>query len=447
MTPLVPHSQIGAPTVTAAAGALIPVASPYLLAGGIIFPTSISVSDLMLRSPSVQECFSGDDGIRVRNYAAPFVAHPLSSTHFQTFGFSDSSPPPSASLLLPEMAQLNSYGSDFRLQSPSDSSSHIPASSCPPFVVDPSPCASFFPLSPCANPSPLVFVSSAGLLTVVMRNDVTVEMTLDRSVRVVNHLQKAVVATNSRGDVSCVYHIAAKILQDRTTTEMTVYNERRVRMTTSEISFAHDSRSPPYTLTPFGLKAKPDCVFSDLSKDMSVTLLFSSSGYGPHLMAQCDEVTQASRYRYHRNGAVTVIINGVRIHQTLQSDVIVSSSRKYLRVSPRTGLARVVTHFVELTVEGSRAVRMRRGGHRVLATPSVLILANDDVEFGFDEYHQLFLNPVTVKRETIIYKGRRVFRGGDCLDRCMDSPPPSQCRVWSDDAVSTSLFLNDANYF
>jgi len=59
---------------------------------------------------------------------------------------------------------------------------------------------------------------------------------------------------------------------------------------------------------------------------------------------------QASRYRFYRNGAVTVYINGVRVHQTARGDVIVASGRKYLRVSPRTGLSRIVTHFVEMTV-------------------------------------------------------------------------------------------------
>ena len=85
------------------------------------------------------------------------------------------------------------------------------------------------------------------------------------------------------------------------------------------------------------------------------------------------------------------------------------TGRKYLRVSPKTGLARVVTHFVEMTVEHNWTVRIRRGGHKLLATSTAFILANDDVEFGFDEQHRLFMQPATVKQETIIYRGRSLL--------------------------------------
>ena len=111
---------------------------------------------------------------------------------------------------------------------------------------------------------------------------------------------------------------------------------------------------------------------------------------------------KASRYRFYRNGAVTVYINGVRVHQTARGDVIVASGRKYLRVSPRTGLSRVVTHFVEMTVEQNWTVRVRRGGHRLLANAHVFILANDRVEFGLDQFQRPFLQPVSERQETII---------------------------------------------
>jgi len=52
-----------------------------------------------------------------------------------------------------------------------------------------------------------------------------------------------------------------------------------------------------YRLTQYGLKANPTPDFSDLSQDMSVTLLFSSSGYGPHLIAQYEDVAQVCTTR------------------------------------------------------------------------------------------------------------------------------------------------------
>lgn len=154
---------------------------------------------------------------------------------------------------------------------------------------------------------PIVYVSPAGLLTVLMRNDIAVEMTLDRAIRVVNHAHKSVAATNGRGNASCIHHTAAKIYQDRTTTQLELYDQRRAKMTTDEMVFGlgNVSTDTPsggsvdsvccYRLTPFGLQADLNHAFADLSQDMSVTLLFSSSGYGPHLMAQYEEVAQVSQ--------------------------------------------------------------------------------------------------------------------------------------------------------
>jgi len=152
---------------------------------------------------------------------------------------------------------------------------------------------------------PVVYVSPAGLLTVLMRYDVAVEMTLDRAIRVVNHAHKAVAATNGRGNASCIYHVAAKIYQDRTSTQLELYGGRRAKMTTEVMEFGTVAgRTLPgscttkvnqaecYRLTQYGLKANPSPEFTDLSQDMSVTLLFSSSGYGPHLIAQYEDVAQ-----------------------------------------------------------------------------------------------------------------------------------------------------------
>ena len=56
-----------------------------------------------------------------------------------------------------------------------------------------------------------VYVSPAGLLTVLLKHDVAVEMTLDRTIRVVNHKHKSVAASNSKGTASCIYHGLAKV--------------------------------------------------------------------------------------------------------------------------------------------------------------------------------------------------------------------------------------------
>lgn len=96
----------------------------------------------------------------------------------------------------------------------------------------------------------------------------------------------------------------------------------------------------------------------------------------------------------------------MRIHQTATCDVIVTSERKNLRVSPVTGLARVMTHFVDMTVEPDWTIRVKRGGHKLHASLSSFILANDLVEFGFDLQQRLFIQPIRIHKETLIFQGK-----------------------------------------
>ena len=64
---------------------------------------------------------------------------------------------------------------------------------------------------------------------------------------------------------------------------------------------------------------------------MSVSLLFSSKQYGPQLMEAYQEVANTARYRKHKNGAVTVYINDMKIYQYEKGDVVVHSGQKYIR--------------------------------------------------------------------------------------------------------------------
>ena len=71
--------------------------------------------------------------------------------------------------------------------------------------------------------------------------------------------------------------------------------------------------------------------FRDLSRDMSYSLFFSSHKYGPHFIDQYEEVANNATYKKSRDGAITVYINGLKIHQDPKGDVVVLSGRRYMR--------------------------------------------------------------------------------------------------------------------
>lgn len=196
---------------------------------------------------------------------------------------------------------------------------------------------------------PSVYVSPSGLITVLLKYDIAIEMTVDRNLRVVNHRHKTVAATNSRGSTNCVYHIAAKVFQDGTKTEVEVFGERRSRMQTNGILFA--SGLEVYLLDDTHI-IPSQFVFNDMSKDSSVSVLYTPGTlFSNDLLVHCDEVTRNSRYYFHKNGSTTIIINNIKIHQDENGEVQVTSGPRYISTSPVYGSIHLQTHFVEISVQ------------------------------------------------------------------------------------------------
>ena len=204
---------------------------------------------------------------------------------------------------------------------------------------------------------PLVYVSPAGLLTVLLKHDVAVELTADHTIRVVNHRHKCVAATNKRATASCIYHTAAKIYQDGTHVDAELFWGRKASLTPSVFHYGWDGMS--FNVDSQGFITPGDFnTFRDLSKDNSVTLLFSSSAYGPHLVNEYERIAGASKFHYLPGGAVSVYINGVKIKQSARGDVTVTSGPKFIRVSPATGSVTVSSHFVDMAVDKDWNVRV-----------------------------------------------------------------------------------------
>lgn len=233
---------------------------------------------------------------------------------------------------------------------------------------------------------PTVYVSEAGLITVLLKNDMSVELTVDKTIRVVSHQKSLVAATNSRGSASCIHHPGAKIVQDGTTTDVSLFLGRRAKMTTENITFSDTNRC--YTFDQNDIESTK-CEFSDITKDNSVNLLFSSSPNVMDLMQKCSEIAKTAQYIHYEDGGFIVRINGMKITQTATGDVTVSCGPKFIKMSPYHSIVRVETHFVLMSVEMNWTVRVTRGTHTLFADQLSFILSNGKLEAGFGRDNQL----------------------------------------------------------
>ena len=243
---------------------------------------------------------------------------------------------------------------------------------------------------------PTVYVSPSGLITVLLKYDIAVEMTIDQSIRVVNHRHKSVVASNSRGNASCIYHSAVKLQQHNCKVEADMYWDRKVRISTDHMLLAFGSncyavsKEAPNALQP----AHPN--FSDMTSDKSVSILFSSPGYGPTHVPECESIVKNARYLFNKNGAISVIINNVKVFQDPKGEVEVLCGPKSIKASPVYGSMRAKTQFVDMSVEMNWNVKVKQSVLRLNASFVGLVASNGIDEAGFDQYRNPFVRPLHI---------------------------------------------------
>ncbi|KAH9496905.1 hypothetical protein Btru_010124 [Bulinus truncatus] len=254
---------------------------------------------------------------------------------------------------------------------------------------------------------PSIYVSSAGLISVLLRNDMSVEMTVDRTIRVVSHNHMMAVATDSRGTAACLYHPAVKVFQMGTTTDIATQNFR-ARMGGGEaIVFSNGLNF--FKLEDSELQPTAPIKFTDILRDQSVNLLFSSEGYGESLVASCMQVAAQAEYANLPKGGVIVRINGVKVTQTGGGDVTVVTGAKFIRLSPHFGTTRLGNRFVDIEVEKDWTVKLTRGSHSFVYCKKRAMVCNGKMEAGFDENnglkvtnlqprHPLLAEPAVVRR-------------------------------------------------
>ncbi|XP_059177698.1 uncharacterized protein LOC131957019 [Physella acuta] len=254
---------------------------------------------------------------------------------------------------------------------------------------------------------PSIYVSSAGLISVLLRNDMSVEMTVDRTIRVVSHNHMMAVATDSRGTAACLYHPAVKVFQIGTTTDIATQNFRARMGGGDAIVFSNGINF--FKLEDSELQPTAPIKFTDILRDQSVNLLFSSEGYGESLVASCMQVAAQAEYANLPKGGVIVRINGVKVTQTGGGDVTVVTGAKFIRLSPHFGTTRLGNRFVDIEVEKDWTVKLTRGSHSFVYSKKRAMVCNGKMEAGFDENnglkvtnlqprHPLLAEPSVVRR-------------------------------------------------
>lgn len=228
---------------------------------------------------------------------------------------------------------------------------------------------------------PALHMTDDYLITLILRKGIFLEIAADKSLRLVNHAKKLVVAINGSGDKACIIHPAASIYQSGTNVHAELYLCRRAEMTNELVMFGNKLNTYKFddiVVT----KINEEPTFRDLSQDESVNFLTVKDGINMNnLKVRMKQVMYHSNFRKHGKRGCTVIIHGTKVVQNENGEVSVFSGQiKFFRMDPDKLVLKAKTQNVEIDIETNWRVKITRGSHVLNASHLEFMVSNGKVK-------------------------------------------------------------------
>ncbi|GLV41667.1 wurstfest [Carabus blaptoides fortunei] len=253
------------------------------------------------------------------------------------------------------------------------------------------------PLNETRGEEPLGFgVTTGGIIRLCLHDNIRVDMTLDRAIRVMNYNNNIAVAVSASGSTAALLHPNGKRLPVWITcgdisirqTHLTEITSKYAKMWYKGVSFTSDQSAVVYLVDSAGTRTTTD-TFSDLSEDFSHPVFYNESVHGPAHVEDAKGLLQQSKYWISKEGTDNWIINQVRVSQTVDGLVRIdrNNGQYNLRTSPSNGSAGISTPFVHCTGSSGEAGHLfvRRGERRMHYSGNTFIVRNAGHSAGFDD--------------------------------------------------------------
>uniref|UniRef100_A0A0R3RPB4 ZP domain-containing protein n=1 Tax=Elaeophora elaphi TaxID=1147741 RepID=A0A0R3RPB4_9BILA len=240
---------------------------------------------------------------------------------------------------------------------------------------------------------PIIYVSPAGTISILLNRSVMIEVAVDRAVRIVCY-DKFSAACNGNGSSSCILHKEARIFQQAekvfcnfgsdlaVSGKAAVFGTKGVLFTMSHLSdaFLVSSTIIKNTLS----VSLGRLQFPSLDYDFTIRMFFTESQNGDQFTALCNEIVQEARYGKRDDGTLTLSINGVYIKQNGRGDVEINSRPKHISCSPSDGTVYVRTNVVDMAVQEDDKAYVKKGLKRVHVSRSGMVVSDGNCITSMD---------------------------------------------------------------
>ncbi|XP_077553281.1 uncharacterized protein LOC144168041 [Haemaphysalis longicornis] len=230
-------------------------------------------------------------------------------------------------------------------------------------------------------------VTNYGTVSVILKQRMRVDITVDRAIRLVNFEKRCTAAINCFGDMCCLCHPCGRVYQERMSVDMAT-GTRLAKISSRGVTFTALNHGLVYLVDASGTKSTTER-FHNLGYDIPLSVFYSQmQRSSPDVFEKCLDLIGPATVRTSRNGDHIWNIGGVRIKQTPWGDVQVSrdSGRRMICSSPTAGSISITTPVVKMAVtcDPSRYFFVRMGKKRIIGSADGFAVKNGSQRAGFD---------------------------------------------------------------
>ncbi|XP_001661772.2 uncharacterized protein LOC5575040 [Aedes aegypti] len=239
-----------------------------------------------------------------------------------------------------------------------------------------------------------------GVIQLRMRDAVVIEMTIDRSIKLVNNQERITMALSSTGTSAALNHPNGIVFQNGSRVDIVAYDGRRknsyvryAKMWQKGISLTSEGCALIYLVDAAGTRTTSDMINIDLNTDYISPVFYNGTRIGTQFYPEANQIAQSANFWLNDDGTEIFHLNGYRIQQTMDGLVKVArmNNRCNLRTSPTNGSATITTPYIHCTASMGQTSHLfvRREERRMHFDGTSFVVRNAGHSAGFDEGNRL----------------------------------------------------------
>ncbi|KAI3421851.1 hypothetical protein GPALN_012479 [Globodera pallida] len=239
---------------------------------------------------------------------------------------------------------------------------------------------------------PLVCVTPFGTISILMAHNINIELSVDRSIRVVCW-DKFAVSSSQKSVKSGILHPFGHILQDgdKIGCHFQPQNDpitlaKMAVIGTPGVIFSMSHLKDAFLVSNRGTSALPmdRFQFPTLRYDFTIRQFYANAQMGSEYLLTCNNIVQRARYDEKEGMLFILNINGFLIRQRVNGDVEIFCRPRQIICSPELSTVHLRTANVEMEVQTDKKAYVKYGSKRVHVSRSGMVVSNENCSASMD---------------------------------------------------------------